>query len=59
MNMIDILIIGVIIILLAITYILVKKTKKEGCSGACLGCVQEKTCRIKNFKEDYDNDNKS
>lgn len=33
-----------------------KKTKKENCSGTCIGCAQEKSCRVKNFKEEYDRD---
>ncbi|SJZ69580.1 hypothetical protein [Anaerorhabdus furcosa] len=41
-----------------ITIVLMRKTKKENCSGTCLGCAQETSCRIKNLKEDYDQDKK-
>lgn len=59
MNAIDSLIIGILAIIIGFTLMLMKKTKKTNCSGTCLGCAKESTCRIKNLKEDYDKDKKS
>lgn len=54
MNYIDGLILGILAIVIGVTMMLMSKTKKTNCSGTCLGCSKETTCRIKNLKEDYD-----
>ncbi|MEA4874442.1 hypothetical protein [Anaerorhabdus sp.] len=59
MNYIDGLILGILAIVIGVTMMLMSKTKKTNCSGTCLGCSKETTCRIKNLKEDYDKDKKS
>lgn len=58
MNFTDFMILIILGFGVTMTIVLMRKTKKENCSGTCLGCVQENSCRIKNFKKEYDEDKK-